>query len=150
MDPKREELLAIDGMIAEAEIEALEIGQALKRASGIVGRTLEQNMVDVNRRYEALCKRQDELQSDIGKAKLSDEAIQDTILFSEDVRMGIKNADFATKRRRLETFKVNITIQDRRFEVTSLVGTWDGEIRKFKRGFSGDDFKRQSQSRHCE
>src|SRR6185503_20133894 len=59
LDPKLEELNAVEAMITQTEAEALEIGQALKRATGLVAKGLEQNMNEVNQRYDALCKRRE-------------------------------------------------------------------------------------------
>jgi hypothetical protein len=47
ISPKLEELTAVEAMLADTEQEAVEIGQAMKRASGLVARTLEQNMNEV-------------------------------------------------------------------------------------------------------
>ena len=88
LDPKREELAAIEGMIVDAEHEATEIGQALKRAVGIVGKKLAQDMANVNQRYEALQKRQAELQAEVNFVRLTDVAIEDAIRYAEDVRVG--------------------------------------------------------------
>ncbi|MBE3037655.1 MAG: recombinase family protein, partial [Chloroflexi bacterium] len=52
LDPKRQELAAIEGIIIDTEHEAVEIGQALKRAVGIVSKTLERDMENINRRYD--------------------------------------------------------------------------------------------------
>jgi site-specific DNA recombinase len=41
INPKLEELNAVEAMIVDTEQEAVEIGQAMKRASGLVARTLE-------------------------------------------------------------------------------------------------------------
>jgi len=41
-------------MIVQTEAEAVEIGQALKCATGLVAKSLEQNMSEVNPRYDAL------------------------------------------------------------------------------------------------
>lgn len=57
LDPKLEELNAVEAMIVQTEADAAEIGQALKRATGLVAKNSEQNMTEVNQRYDALCKR---------------------------------------------------------------------------------------------
>ena len=141
LDPKREELAAVESMILDTESEATEIGQALKRAAGIVGNMLKQDMETVNQRYDALCKRRDELLTDLETRRLTDNAIQEAIQFAEDVQAGINNADFMTKRRNLEMLKVQVLIDDGRFYVTSLAGNWDGDIRRLpiNRGGNGSD-----------
>jgi hypothetical protein len=69
-----DELSTVEAMITDAEREAVEIGQALKRASGIVGKALERDMENINRRYEALCKRREVLLAEIGAVRLTDTA----------------------------------------------------------------------------
>jgi site-specific DNA recombinase len=128
LDPKQDEYDAIMKMIADTEMEAVEVGQALRRTSGIVAKTLEKNMDDVNRRYDALCNRRDVLIEELRGARLTDNAIQDAIQFAEDIRMGIENADYETKRRNLEFLGVKVIIDCRRFTVSSLLGEWAGDI----------------------
>ena len=82
LDPKLEELNTVEAMIADTELEAVEIGQAMKRASGLVARTLDQNMKEVNTRYEALCERRDTLQSEVSVVRLTDSAIQEVMEFA--------------------------------------------------------------------
>jgi site-specific DNA recombinase len=129
-DPKQSELDIVKAMISEAENEAVEVSEALKKASGIVGRTLENNMQDVNRRYDALIKRRDELQADLSALRLSDTAIGNALEFAEDVRLGIEFADYATKRAIFEMLDMKVLVKDGRFFVDCLLGQWDGEIRK--------------------
>ena len=65
LDPKLEELNAVEAMIVQTEADADEIGQALRRATGLVAKSLDQNMKEVNQRYDALCKRRETLQADL-------------------------------------------------------------------------------------
>jgi site-specific DNA recombinase len=132
LNPKLQELDAVNAMIVSTEHDAVEIGQALKRASGIVACTLEQNMNDVNTRYEALCNRRDELLADVSETRLTDLAIQEIMDFAKDVFVGIENADFETKRRNLEMLNVRILVSEGRFRIDSIAGQWEGEIRKIK------------------
>jgi site-specific DNA recombinase len=136
LDPKREELSTVEAMITDAEREAVEIGQALKRASGIVGKALERDMENINRRYEALGKRREVLQAEIGAVRLTEAAIYEALEFAQDVRIGIENADFETKRRNLETLQVEVTVKDGWYYVKSLAGEWKGEIRKLPKAGS--------------
>ncbi len=137
IDPKRQELEAIEGMIIDTERDAAEVGQALKRATGIVSRALEQDMASINQRYAALSQHRDELQLEVSQVRLTDAAIDDAIRFAEDVRLGIENADFETKRRHLEILQVRTTVKDGRYYVNCLAGEWDGEIRKLPAAPSG-------------
>lgn len=130
LDPKMEELNAVESMIVQTEADALEIGQALKRATGLVAKSLEQNMNEVNMRYDALCQRREELKAEVGTQRLTDTAIQELVEFARDVFVGIQNADFHTKRRNLEMLQVRVQIDDRKFKIVCLAGEITGEIRQ--------------------
>ena len=117
-------------MIVQTESDAFEIGQALRRASGLVAKSLEQNMNEVNMRYDALCQRRVTLQAELSVTRLTDSAIQDLIEFAQDVFVGIENADFQTKRRNLELLKIRIEITQGCFTINSLAGKISGEVRK--------------------
>lgn len=130
LDPKMEELNAVEAMIIQAEADAVEVGQALKRATGLVAKSLEQNMNEVNQRYEAMCKRREILQADLNVTQLTDDAIQGLIEFAQDVFIGIEDADFQTKRRNLEMLKVRVEVDNGIFRIDSLAGQISGEIRK--------------------
>ncbi|RJP49997.1 MAG: hypothetical protein C4586_06530 [Anaerolineaceae bacterium] len=99
LDPKVEELSAVKAMIIQTEADALEIGQALRRACGPVAKSLEQNMNEVNRKYDALCQRRETLQSELGVTRLTDSAIQELVEFAQDVFVGS----------RMRTFKQSVT-----------------------------------------
>jgi capsid protein len=130
LDPKREELRAVDAMIAQAEADAVEIGQALRQATGLVAKSLKQNMDEVNLRYEALSERHKVLQSEVTETKLTNTAIEGLVQFAQDVFVGIKEADFQTKRRNLEVLRVRVVVDGGKFTIESLAGKITGEIRK--------------------
>jgi len=130
LDPKMEELRAVEAMIAQAEADAIEIGQALRQATGLVAKSLKQNMDDVNLRYDALCERRKVLQSEVSETKLTDSAIEGLVQFAQDVFVGIKQADFQTKRRNLEALQVRVVVDNGKFRIVSLAGKISGEIRK--------------------
>ena len=130
LDPKLEELNAVEAMIVQAEADAIEIGQALKRATGLVAKSLEQNMNEVNLRYEALCHRREELKGELKVTRLTDRAIQELVEFAQDVFVGIQNADFQTKRRNLEMLKAHVQVENGKFKIDCLAGEITGEIRK--------------------
>ncbi len=130
LDPKLEELNAVEAMMVQTEADAVEIGQALKRATGLVAKSLEQNMTEVNQRYDALCKRQGTLQTELSVTQLTDDAIQGVIEFAQDVFVGKENADFQVKRRNLEILKVQVVVDQGRFTIYSSAGEISGEIRK--------------------
>jgi len=129
LNPKVEELNAVEAMVIQAETYAVEIGQALRRASGLVAKSLEQNMNEVNLRYEALCQRREILKSELNGTRLTDSAIQELVEFAQDVFVGIENADFQTKRRNLEMLKVRVEVNKGKFLINSLAGQITGEIR---------------------
>jgi site-specific DNA recombinase len=140
LDPMLEELNAIDAMIVQTEADAVEIGQAMKRATGLVAKSLEQNMNEVNQRYDALCKRKEILQAGLSVTQLTDDAIQGLVEFAQDVFVGIENSDFQVKRRNLEMLKVQVVVDNGTFTINSLAGKIKGEIRKLPkapRGGSG-------------
>ena len=133
LDPKLEELNTVEAMIANTEQEAAEIGQALKRAEGVVAKTLDRDMKEVNARYEVLCQRKETLLEQVSERHLTDSAIQGILQFAEDVFTGKENASFETKRRNLEMLDVRIVVDSGRYVMESIAGKWDGEIRKLKR-----------------
>ncbi len=129
LDPKREELNTVEAMIIQAEREARQIANAVKRAKGIIAKSLEDEMAIINERYDALCERRRKLQATVESARLTDDAVQQVLDFAADVRVGIQNADFQTKRRNLELLEVHVTVNEGHFEVESLAGHWEGQIR---------------------
>ena len=124
LNPKQEEFNAVEAMIIQAEAEAVEIGQALKRATGLVAKSLEQNMSEVDQRYDALCHRLDTLQAEL----VTNDAIQEMVEFAQDVFFGIENAGFQTKRRNLEMLKVQVIVDNGKFTIYSLAGKISGAI----------------------
>lgn len=137
LNPKLEEFDAVESMILQAEADALEIGQALRRATGLVAKSLEQNMSEVNQRYDALCQRRDILHAELNVTHLTDSAIEELVEFAQDVFVGIENADFQTKRRNLEMLKVRVEVDNGRFRIDSLAGQIFGEIRELPKSPRG-------------
>jgi site-specific DNA recombinase len=133
LNPKQDELESILRIIESTEQEAVEIGQALRRVEGIVAKLIEPNMQEVNKRYEALCNRRDILRGELSEIRLTDDTIRNAIIFAQDINAGIQNADFETKRKNLDLLQVKVTIKGKHFFVKSLLGEWDGEIRKLPR-----------------
>lgn len=144
LEPKQDELMTVNAMIADAEREAVEIGLALRQASGVVGKMLKNDANNVNKRYDALCSRRDKLQMELSEQKLTDNAIERIIQYAEDVRVGMENADYETARLNLEMLKVRIIIEDGRFYVTCLAGKWDGDISASVRGGGNVSFENAS------
>lgn len=130
LDPNLGELNAVEAMIVQTEADALEIGQALRRTTGLVAKSLDQNMNEVNLRYDALCQRPQTLQTELSVTRLTDSAIQELVEFAQDVFVGVENADFQTKRRNLEMLKVQVEVGEGKFRIDCLAGEISGEIRK--------------------
>jgi len=130
LDPKVEELNVVEAMIVQAEADALEISQALRHASGLVAKSLEQSMNEVTSRYDALCQKREVNNSYLNANCLPDSTIQELVDSAKNVIAGIENVDFLTKRRNLELLKVRVEVDKERFTLHSLVGKITGEIRQ--------------------
>ena len=126
--PKREELENIEGMLADAERDAAEIGRALRIAQGAVEQSLKRDMDEVNARCDRLTRRRAELQAELAARRLTDEAVGEILAYARDVREGIDNATFDDERRTLELLLVHVWIDGKRFHLKSLLGDWDGEM----------------------
>jgi hypothetical protein len=101
LQPKRERLTMVEGLIIQAEAEAAKLALALANSpNGVVGGILKQQIDDVNTRHAALCAERDALIAEIEAGALSDEQIAAMLAtFSEDVIVGLQNAIFQDKRR---------------------------------------------------
>lgn len=88
--PKVDELQTVLDYLAEAEKEADEIAQALRKAKGAVATSLERQQDECNKKYDALTKRRDELQAELSQRTLTDEAIDETLQFRADVAAGLR------------------------------------------------------------
>jgi hypothetical protein len=53
-------------------------------------------------------------------------------------RLGLENADCRTVLANLEALKLWVVVREGRFYVSSIAGTWGGEIRKAPRGCNKD------------
>lgn len=112
--PKRAELEAVNALISEADEEARQLATALTKATGVVERVLQDKIVALDARYEALTTRRDELTAALSNRRLTDEAITAVMQFAADVARGIENPDNATKRKVIDLFETEIVIEDRR------------------------------------
>lgn len=112
-EPKQAELATVTALIAEAEAEAAQLADALTKARGIVYKLLEDRMTHLNARYEALVTRRGELEAAL-QQRLTEEAIQAALALALDVKLGVENADYATKRQILDLFDARVTVKDGR------------------------------------
>jgi site-specific DNA recombinase len=120
-DPKRAELQAIEDFIAQADREADEIALAMRQAKGRVAESLQRQQDDLNARLEGYHKRRGELVAELGARRLTDDAIQDIMTFARDVRIGIDEADFETKRRVIELLDVQVSADDDKVQVSCVI-----------------------------
>jgi site-specific DNA recombinase len=133
-EPKRDTLAAVESQIARAERDAAEIAQALIEAEGIVQESLKARMREVNDRHAALKQSRETLRVALEGTRLSDAAILEVLDYAQGVRAGMENADYLTKRRKLESLEVRVVVDGNRYTVTSLAGEWSGEIRELPDG----------------
>jgi len=128
LQPKRERLTMVEGLITQAETEATKLAHALADSPhGVVGGILKKQIDDVNTRHAALCGERDTLIAEIEAGALSDEQIAAMLAtFSEDVIVGLQNATFQDKRRALEDLQVKVFIEGEQARVTCRVPVPDG------------------------
>ncbi len=112
LQPKRERLTMVEGLIAQAETDAAKFALALVNAQGVVGEMLQKQVDDVNERHAALCTERDSLTAEIEAGALTNEQIAAMLaMFTQDVITGLKRATFEEKRRALEGFQVQVFIE---------------------------------------
>lgn len=128
LQPKRERLMVVKGLISQAEADAAKFALALANApQGIVGDTLKKQIDDVNTRHAASCGERDTLIAEIEAGALTDAQIAVMLTtFSEDVITGLRNATFEDKRRALEDLQVQVFIEDENARVTCRIPVPDG------------------------
>jgi site-specific DNA recombinase len=125
--PKRERLAAAQGLIAQAETEAVKFAHALVDTSGVVSDILKKQIDDVNKRHAALCAERDTLTAEIEAGALSDEQIEVMLTtFNEDVITGLQNATFEDKQKALEDLQVQVFIEGDTARVTCRIPVPDG------------------------
>lgn len=111
-EPQCTELVAVETLIAEAEKEAIEIGTALRKATGIVEKTLERQQTELDDRYMRLTARRDELKALLANRRLTDEAVDAILQFAADMQKGLEHADLALKRQMLDAFNAHTTVKE--------------------------------------
>jgi hypothetical protein len=130
LQPKRERLAMVEGLIAQAETDAAKFARALVDASGgVVGDTLKKQVDDVNARHAALCAERDALTAEIEAGALTDEQIKRMQrMFTQNVITGLQNATFEDKQRALDDLQVVVYITDGNARVTCRIPTTDSVI----------------------
>ena len=113
LQSKHERIETIDMLLKDTEREAAQLAAALAKVSrGIVGKTLEAKVNEVERRYTALSQERDELQASLTAQTFTDESIQETMRFREEVLVGMRKPTFEDKRHILEMLRVEVTVTD--------------------------------------
>ena len=109
MQPKQKELEHVIALLKETENEAEEITRASKQVKGIVGKKLQQQSEEVDRRYQALEARKAKLQEAL-ELELTDGTINDFLRFRETVAVGLDNPTCEDRRRWLEILQTTATV----------------------------------------
>jgi len=111
MYPKQEEFEHVIALLKDTEMEADIIAREIRKTKGIIHDKLEQQCEEVERRYQALTARKNELQEALA-VELTEETIEDLLRFREDVALGLENPTSGDRRRWLEILQTTVTITD--------------------------------------
>ncbi len=128
LQPKRERLKVVEGLISQAETDAAKLAQALVNTSGgVVGDILKKQIDDVNTRHVTLCAERNTLTAEIEAGALSDNQIAAMLtMFNEDVITGLQNATFEDKRQAIEDLQIRVFIEGENARVTCRIPISDG------------------------
>lgn len=134
-EPKRDELAAIEKLLADCEVDAQDCATAMRHAKGKILQSLELQQDEINARYEELTKRRAVLISELSE-HLSDSTVSEILHFAHDVREGMENPDFETMRRNIERLQVVIVVNSEgdttptaHYRVECVLGKFEGDIR---------------------
>jgi len=119
--PKQKELSHIDALLKETENEAEEVARATPKAKGIIAQKLQQQAIEIDRRFQALVSRKTEILETIN-LQLTDDNINDLLKFRNTVAVGLKNPTFDDKRRWMEILQASVTVRNRIAVVTCRLG----------------------------
>lgn len=111
IQPKRERLQIVTGLIVEAEAEAGKLAGALVKASGVVGDALQRQIDEVNQKHAKLTRERDRLQVEIEAGALTDDQIDQAMNYRRDVIEGLKHATPEDKRAMFELLQVEILVK---------------------------------------
>jgi site-specific DNA recombinase len=115
--PRRKEAEHILALIQQTENEADDVARALTRAQGLISSRLEQQAIEVDRRYKALTQRQIELQESLG-FEMTDNMIENLMEFRKIVADGLANPTFEDKRRWLEILQIEVVVMNKQAVIT--------------------------------
>jgi site-specific DNA recombinase len=136
MRPKQKELDHVQALLKGTENEAEQIARELHKTKGIIREKLEQQGEEVNRRYQALTRREAELQEAL-TFELTERNIDNLLEFREAVSVGLENPTFEDKRRWLEILQTKVTVTNGIAVVTCRLGG-----KPFKYSLSGYNISR--------
>lgn len=105
----------------ETENKAEEIARASKQGKGIVGKKLQQQSEEVDRRYQALEARKAKLEEEL-ELELTDGTINDFLRFRETVAVGPDNPTCEDRWQWLEILQTTVTITGGLAVVTCRLG----------------------------
>ena len=110
IQPKRDQLAAVNDLIKEVEAEADGIAASIRQARGLVAKSLQRQSDLIDERYANLIAKRDKVQAEINAAVITDESIADMIHFSQTTIDGLNHPTSTDKRRWLEYLRVQVDI----------------------------------------
>lgn len=132
-EPLREELVIVREFLKECDQDASDCARSLKRAKGRVAEKLLADQETINARYANLQKRLGMIEAKLKERIYTDEAINNTLQFAEDVALGMDDPDIGTMRHQFDRLAVEITINSTPgakpyYHLKCILGEWDGDL----------------------
>ena len=109
--PKQKELEHVTSLLSDTEYEAEQVAETMKKVKGIVGKKLQAQAEEIDRRYQALQARKEKLEKELAQ-ELSDRDIDDLMKFRQAVAVGLNRATAEEKRQWLELLQTKVTVSD--------------------------------------
>ncbi len=133
LEPKRDELEAIEANIAQTERKAAGLARTLAVLAetdpdGIVTQSMQADVDQTNALHRDQLKRRAELLDDLSSRTFTEEAIGDILQYASDIDEGCTSKDDATRRKLLEILGVTVIIKGNHFYAKCLLGEWSAEI----------------------
>jgi len=126
--PKQERLETVKRLIVDCEARADELAEAIKRVRGLVEKSLQRDIDEIDREYNALRKERDDLEAELTAESLTDDDIAAALEFREDVKAGMDNPTFEDKRWALEVLRVSVTVKNGKVTVSCLIPKGYGRV----------------------
>jgi hypothetical protein len=117
MQPKEKELKNVVHLLDATEREAEEAASTAGKIKGIVGKKLQVQADEIDRRYQALLAHKEKLEGDL-RMELSDDTISDMLKFREDVAAGSNDPVPEERRLWLELLQTRVTVSNGEAVVT--------------------------------